>query len=118
MKDEKDVVELTPAVDAVDKKSTLETIVLKKPVEYNGIKYEKLEFDFDKLTGKDLLSIGAELRAQGKVATIPVASNDFLAVTAIRACTAEIGVDIYAVLSFYDATKIETMTRNFMLGVE
>ncbi len=101
-----------------EENTSIKTIVLRKPVEYNGEKYEKLEFDFDMLTGRDLINIGEELRSRGKVTVSPIANSEFLAITAIRACTAPIGTDIYDVLSLFDAAKIETMTRNFMLGVD
>ena len=122
MKDENFTIE-TEKVEKIPageepKKETVKSITLKKPVEYNGVKYEKFEFDFDKLTGKDLLNMGAELRAQGKLSVAPIASSDFLALLAVRACTADIGIDIYPALSLYDAVIIENIARNFMLGVE
>ena len=105
-------------IEIKNENTSIKTVELKRPVEYNGVTYDKLEFNFDSLSGADLLNIGDELRSQGKVTVSPIASSPFLAATAIRACTAPIGTDIYDLLSFYDAAKIEQMTRNFMLGVD
>lgn len=41
------------------------TLKLKKPLEYNGKKYEEIEYDLDALTGDDLLTAEAEMCASG-----------------------------------------------------
>lgn len=41
-------------------------VLLKKPVEINGKKVDKLVLDFTDLTGKDILSIDKELRMDGR----------------------------------------------------
>ncbi len=124
MKDEEKAVEIAETKEDVsleeakkEAKSPLKSIKLSSPVEYNGITYEKLEFDFRKLKGTDLLRIQDELRDRGKTSFSPIASSDFLATVAINACTADIGIDIYDLISFRDAFVIENHTKNFLLSL-
>lgn len=91
---------------------------LKKPVEYNGETIEKLEFDFDKLTGADCMAIEDELQAIGKPAVIPAFSSPFLVRMATKACTIDIGSDIFDYMGISDFNIIKSQARSFLLGTE
>lgn len=48
-----------------------------KPFEYDGKKYDEIAFDFDKLTGNDMIAIERELAAEGDAFVIPSFSSAF-----------------------------------------
>lgn len=47
------------------------THIFEKPWTYENVTYEKMEFDFNKLTGDDLIGIEAEMDAEGNPLVIP-----------------------------------------------
>lgn len=85
------------------------------PFTYEGKTYERLTFDFEKLTGRDSLAIEAELSARGKVVMAPEFSGEFLSRMAARACTEKIGADVIAALPFADFNRIRNRARSFLL---
>lgn len=91
---------------------------LKKPVEYNGETYEELNFDFEKLTGRDGLNIEAELKAQGITVMVPAFDSAYLIRLAAKACDKPIGADIFDNMSIADFNKIKSAARSFLLGSE
>lgn len=90
----------------------------RKPVEYNGETIEKLSFDFDKLTGADAQNIDDELQALGKVALVPSVSGVYLIRMAAKACTSNVGADIFDIMSMADYNRIKTAARNFLMSAE
>lgn len=94
------------------------SITLRKPVEYNGRTIEALSFDFDKLTGADGLNIEAELQAAGKIFIAPVMSSEYLVRMAAKACSEEIGADLFDVLPLKEFNQIRSAARSFLLASE
>lgn len=93
-------------------------IILKKSVEYNGKTYDRLVFDFGKLTGEDSLNIENELQALGKFTPVPVFSGEYLIRMAAKACNEPIGADIFAKISLTDYNRIRSSARSFLLKSE
>lgn len=89
-----------------------------KPITYNGITYDKLTFDFGKLTGEDGLAIEDELQAIGKVAIVPTISGQYLVRMAARACTDPVGADIFKQMSLSDYNMVRGAARSFLLRSE
>ncbi|MGN1369361.1 MAG: hypothetical protein ACI4WX_10860 [Aristaeellaceae bacterium] len=92
--------------------------VLKKPINYNGKKYDTLHFDFEKLTGQDFLDINEELTAKSIMVVSPSFSTQFQLRVACRSCKEPIGTDVFKEMTFVDAMKITNRVRNFMLASE
>ncbi len=63
------------------------TITFKTPFKYEGREYEKLEFDFGAMTGKDYLAVEDEVMAKGRNVVTAQFSTPFLVGLAARACT-------------------------------
>ena len=102
---------------SIQEESTLITIKLRKPTQYNGKEYTELSFDFDKLTGADGLNIQAELRQEGLFSPLPAGYNEeYLIRMAARACTEPIGADIANFLSIRDSNAIIREARAFLLS--
>jgi hypothetical protein len=89
---------------------------LKKPFEYEGKKYTKIDFYFGKLSGKDAIAVEAELNASGKYIPAQEISIDSICKLAGRA--ANIGCDVLEALPLSDFNKIIGAARNFLLGAE
>lgn len=99
----------------MDENAILE-IKLKKAVEYDGETYEKLTFDFGKLTGEDAQNIEEELAALGKTPIAAALSTDYLIRMAAKACREPIGADLFGKLTLPDFERIKTRARSFLLG--
>lgn len=101
-----------------DLKSTLK-IKLRKPVPYNNITLENLEFDYDDLTGKDCMAVEAEMATKGKTVIAPAFSSEFLLRISAKACTNEkIGYDAFMQMNALDCNKIRSFARNFFMKSE
>lgn len=98
--------------------SSLVTIKLSKPFEYEGNVFEELSFDFDKLTGADDKAIERELQAKNLPVMVAALSTEYLVRMCARACTAEIGHDAFDYMPLKDHNKIKTAGRNFLLKSE
>ena len=93
-------------------------ITLSKSVKYNGEEYRELDFDFEKLTGRDAMNIERELQAQGIAVLVESASGPYLIRLAVRACKQPIGADFFENLPLLDYKKIKRLARNFILASE
>ncbi|MBP2654253.1 MAG: Mu-like prophage FluMu protein gp41 [Firmicutes bacterium] len=67
----------------------MEKLVLKKPLEYEGKKYEELQYDLDKLTGDDLLTAEATVNNAGMLAPVIDLSKAYQAAVFARAAKIE-----------------------------
>lgn len=85
-----------------------------KPFEYEGKKFTTLNFDFDKLTGQDMISIEEEMAAQSKYVITPEIDSDFMVRLAAKACG--VASDALMALPLKDFSKIRTETRNFLIN--
>lgn len=90
----------------------------KEPFEYQGKKYDQLTFDFECLTGKDSLSVEAELQAIGVMVMVPTFSGPYLIRIAARACKEKIGSDALEQMRIADYNRIRSKARNFLLSSE
>lgn len=97
----------------------------RKPFTYMGNTYEKLTFNFEKLTGKDMLSIGQELQLLRVNVSNPTLNLDFQARVAMRACTERnengkpaLGVDALRSMPAFDFHCITGMARNFLMSAD
>ena len=86
----------------------------KTPFEYAGQKYEKMEFDFEKLIGTDMIAIEDEMAAVGQYALSPEISTAFLSKMAARA--AGVGSDVIEHLPLRDFGRIKNESRNFLIS--
>lgn len=98
------------------KEQELYKLEIKKPVEYDGVTYTSLEFDFDALTGDDALNIDEELASLGKSAPVAAFSTEYLIRMAARACTSPIGADFFRKLSIVQFEQIKNKARSFLLS--
>ena len=89
-----------------------------KPFSYEGKTYERLTFDFDKLTGNDCLAIENECSALGVAVVNPAFSGNFLVRMAARACTEKIGANVLTAMPIYDFNRIRSKARSFLLKSE
>lgn len=115
--EEQAVQEQTQEVAVVTESDTKEgtyTHVLSKPFEYCGITHKKFVFDFEKLTGDDMVAIENEMAAVGEYALSPEISTSFLARMAARA--AGVGSDVILKLPLKEFGKIKNESRSFLIS--
>ena len=74
-----------------------------------------MDFDFNKLTGQDSLSIENELQALGKPVIVAEMSGEYLIRMAARACSVKISADDLAAMPLGDYNKIRSRARSFLL---
>ena len=86
----------------------------RKPYTYEDKTYTKLEFDFEKLIGDDLVAIENEMAAVGEYALSPEISTSFLYRLAARA--AGVGSDVISHLPIRDFGKIKNKSRDFLIS--
>ena len=84
---------------------------LTKPLEYNGKKYEELEYDFDALTGEDLLTAEAEVNAAGAIVPVMDLSKAYQAAVFARA--AKVDYAMMRKLGAKDFTDATAAVMNF-----
>lgn len=86
----------------------------KKPFEYAGVTYEELKFDFERLTGRDMVSIETEMQSRNEYALAPEISRNFQSKMAAKA--AKIGSDVLDAMPLVDFNKITNAARDFLLN--
>jgi len=89
----------------------MDKLKLKKPLEYNGVKYEEIEYDLDSLTGDDLLTAEAEINATGAIVNEPYLAKSYQA--AVFARSAKIDSAMMHKLSVQDFTAATTVVLRF-----
>ena len=85
----------------------------KKPFEYEGKKYETLNFYFERLTGRDMIAIENEMQASNEFALDPLLSRNFQSKMASRA--GGVGSDALEAMPFQEFAKITNAARNFLM---
>ena len=88
-------------------------LTLKKPVTYEGKEYTELEYDFDALTGDDLLTVEAQIAADGVLSPVPMVTGQYQAAVFARAA----GIDYFmlkklAASDFLAATQLVKVFLN------
>lgn len=86
----------------------------KRPFEYEGKKYETLNFYFDRLVGRDMTAIEREMQLSGETAYTPETSHAFQSRLAARA--AGIMPDVVEAMPLGDFNHITNAARNFLLA--
>lgn len=105
----------SPIKAKVLKSTTIYEHIFKKPFTYEGKTYEKLTFDFEHLTGRDIIKTDEEMAASGKFAISPEVSRDFQQKLAARA--AGVGSDVIEAMNAADFMRITNFARNFLLDM-
>lgn len=105
--------EITAAEQAATESVSLYTHFFATPFTYGENTYEKMTFNFGKLTGSDCLAIEAELQMLGKALIVPEISGEFLVRMAAKA--AGIGADVLMAMPLYDYNRIRGKARSFLL---
>lgn len=88
------------------------THVFKKPFEYAGTVYTELTFNFERLTGRDMVSIETEMQMNNEYALAPEISRNFQARMAAKA--AGVGSDVMDAMQIKDFNRITNAARNFL----
>lgn len=86
------------------------TYKFKKGFEYEGVTYVELVFNFDKLTGRDMIKAESEARAKGNLTVSPDTDEDFQAILAAKA--ANVGSDLIENLPIAAFKAITTQLAN------
>ena len=86
----------------------------KKPFEYEGVTYTELIFNFERLTGRDMVAIETEMQMNNEYALAPEISRNFQSKMAARA--AGIGSDVLDAMPLPDFNRITNAARDFLLS--
>lgn len=89
-------------------------LTLDKPYTYEDKTYEKFVFDFEGLTGSDLVDIETEMTAVGEFALSPEISTSFMCRMAAKA--AKVGSDVLLHLPIREFAKVKNKAQNFLIG--
>jgi len=84
------------------------------PFVYEGVTYETLNFDFERLTGRDMIAVENEMQASNEYALDPLLSRNFQGKMAARA--GGIGVDALEAMPMREFNKITNAARNFLIA--
>ena len=115
---EVDAEELAIAKQEAKDSNAIYTHKFRTPFLYNGKSYEELRFDWDSLTGRDSLSVEAELQALGIAVVVPAFSGPYMMRIAAKACTEMIGADAFEMMRLSDYNRIRSAVRSFILASE
>lgn len=85
----------------------------KRPFEYDDKVYTEMTFDFERLTGRDMVSIETEMQMNNEYALAPEISRSFQSKMAAKA--AGIGSDVLEALPMKDFNKITNAARSFLI---
>lgn len=93
----------------------IETIELKKPLEFEGVKYTRLVLDLESLTGRDIKSVLKELNAMGEIvsSTFLESNKSYLAGIAARA--ADVPLELIDELNIRDFSEVTMAVQSFLL---
>lgn len=116
------VTELVPAekdnhnskFNALDGSNGIYNHQFKKPFEYEGQRYTTLNFNFNKLTGRDMKIIEQEMQTAGESAYSPEMSRIYQYRLAARA--AGMMADVLEAMPLGDFNRICNAARNFLLA--
>jgi hypothetical protein len=88
--------------------------IFRKPFEYEGAKHATLNFYFERLTGRDMVGIEAEMQARNEYAIDPLLSRNFQSKMAARA--GGIASDALEAMPIQEFNKIVSAARNFLIN--
>lgn len=87
---------------------------LAKPYTHEDKTYDKFVFDFESLTGADMIDIETEMAAMGEFALSPEISLSFLCRMAAKA--ARVGSDVILYLPLRDFGKVKSKAQSFLIS--
>ncbi|WP_217958076.1 phage tail assembly protein [Acutalibacter muris] len=90
------------------------THTFKRPFEYSGVTYTELTFNFERLTGRDMVSIETEMQMNNEYALAPEISRNFQSKMAAKA--AGIGSDVMDAMPLPEFNRITNAARDFLLS--
>ena len=102
-----------PERDSTESDTGVYTHVFKKPFEYEGRTYTELTFNFERLSGRDMVSIETEMQMANEYALAPEISRSFQGKMAAKA--AGIGSDVLEAMPLKDFNKITNAARSFLI---
>jgi hypothetical protein len=108
--------ELNEALKAAETGEPYYTHTFRKPFDWEGKTYTKLEFDFGRLTGRDARAIEEELLLKNKAVIVPAMSGEYLMCMAAR--SSRIGLDAFDAMPIADYNRIRARARSFLLNSE
>lgn len=108
-----DITVLDSTQNAAEGNTGVYTHVFKKPFEYEGKTHTELTFDFERLTGRDMVSIETEMQMNNEYALAPEISRSFQAKMAAKA--AGIGSDVLEAMPIKDFNRITNAARGFLI---
>lgn len=117
MKDENKLVVLdaVEAEGSYDKQNSgVYVHTFQRPFEYEGKQYQTLTFNFDSLTGRDMISIESEMQAMNEYAIAPEISRIFQEKMAARA--AGLASDILEAMPLVEFNRITNAARDFLIS--
>lgn len=85
----------------------------KKPFEYEGKKYDTLNFYFERLTGRDMIAVENEMQNNGEYALDPILSRNFQSKIAAKA--GGVASDTLEAMPIQEFNSITTAARNFLI---
>lgn len=85
----------------------------RKPFEYEGKKHDTLNFYFERLTGRDMITIENEMQANNEYALDPLLSRNFQSKMASRA--GGVGSDTLEAMPMQEFNRITNAARNFLI---
>lgn len=88
--------------------------VFSTPFKYEDKVYKDMTFDFESLTGSDIISIESEMAANGEYVITPEVSSSFLYRLAAKA--AKVGSDVIEHMPISDFVKIRNKSRDFLIS--
>lgn len=88
----------------------------KKPFEYQGQTFKVLCFNFNKLTGRDLVAVENEMMNNNEYALDPVLSRNYLGKLASKA--SGVASDVIEAMPAREFKKITDAARNFLTDME
>ena len=94
----------------------MQTVNLQKPFTKDGNEFKQLNFDFDKLTGKDIIAGEKEARLMGDLTIDLQYSKTFLSVVAAKAVNEPLIADDIISLPAPDFLKITNEVASFLSG--
>lgn len=107
--------ETTPPAEkkATEKNVGVYTHKFKRPFVHSGATYTELTFKFENLTGRDMVSIEAEMQMNNEYAIAPEISRSFQSKMAAKA--AGIGTDVLEAMRLPDFNRITNAARDFLI---
>ncbi|WP_295156243.1 hypothetical protein [Selenomonas sp. AE3005] len=87
---------------------------LSKTVSYNNVDYKELEFDFEGLTGFDLMKATEKLNVKGMRNMVPYLSMEYH--VAVAAAAAKVDTDVIGRMAAPDFVQATMAAQNFLLG--